>query len=134
MARKTKISRQARLIKVKGGDEVYTRLSKREYELRRETFDDPDYSTAPEHLRNYSYDEWTEWGASGGRPRKWTNDAERKRAERVRKKLIAGQPLTYEERDLLGLIKKRPGAYKSSLGRPMTATERKRRQRVKKQI
>ena len=133
MTRKTKISRQARLIKVKGG-EVYTRLSKREYEMRREAFNDPDLNNLPDRLTNYDYDEWTEWGSQGGRPRKWTNDAERKRAERVRKKLIAGQPLTYEERDLLGLIKKRPGAYKSSLGRPMTATERKRRQRAKKKI
>jgi ribosomal protein S27AE len=28
----------------------------------------------------------SEWGSLGGRPRKWTNEAERKRAERLRKK------------------------------------------------
>ena len=28
----------------------------------------------------------SEWGQSGGRPKKWTNEAERKRAERLRKK------------------------------------------------
>lgn len=28
----------------------------------------------------------SEWGKSGGRPQKWTNEAERKRAERLRKK------------------------------------------------
>lgn len=28
----------------------------------------------------------SEWGKSGGRPKKWTNEAERKRAERLRKK------------------------------------------------
>ena len=131
MARKTKISRQAKLIKVKRG-EVYTRLSKREYETRREAFNDPDLNNLPTRLTNYDYDEWTEWGSRGGRPRKWANEAERKRAERIRKKLIAGQPLTYEERELLGLIKKRPGAYKSELGRPMTSAERKRKQRAKK--
>lgn len=28
----------------------------------------------------------SEWGKSGGRPKKWKNEAERKRAERLRKK------------------------------------------------
>ena len=28
----------------------------------------------------------SEWGSLGGRPKKWTNEAERKRAERLRKK------------------------------------------------
>lgn len=28
----------------------------------------------------------SEWGKTGGRPKKWTNEAERKRAERLRKK------------------------------------------------
>jgi len=56
MARKTKISRQARLIKVKGG-EVYTRLSKREYETRREAFNDPVLNDLPTRLTNHDYDE-----------------------------------------------------------------------------
>jgi hypothetical protein len=67
----------------------------------------------------------------GGRPQKWSSEAERKKYERAKKKLELGQPLTNEERRLLGLIKSRPGAYQSDLGRPMTAAERKRKQRSK---
>ena len=126
MARKPKPSRYARTIRVEG-EEVYTRLSKREYETRRDIFD----GDAPDHLSSFSYDEWTEWGSQGGRPRKWANEAERKRATRAQQKLAQGQPLTYQERELLGLIKKRPGAYKSPLGRPMTPAERKRARRAK---
>lgn len=33
-----------------------------------------------------SSDQLSEWGKSGGRPKKWNNEAERKRAERLRKK------------------------------------------------
>lgn len=70
-ARKPRLSRQARNIKVRGdfpGEplEVYTRLSKREYEARREIFDD----SPPDHLASFYYDEWVEMGARGGRPRK----------------------------------------------------------------
>ena len=59
MARRIKILRQARTITVKGGDEAYTRFSKREYESRREMFDNPaDYGgELPYHLRGYDYDE-----------------------------------------------------------------------------
>jgi hypothetical protein len=129
-ARKPKLTRYARTIQVRGQfpgepDEVYTRYTKREYEKRREWFDDPDFSDNPAHLADYSYDEWTEWGAQGGRPRQWANDAERKRAKRAQQKLNQGQPLTYQEKELLGLIKKRPGAYRSPLGRAMTPAERK---------
>ncbi|CAG8846175.1 5378_t:CDS:1, partial [Racocetra persica] len=57
-------------------------------------------------------------------------EAERKQSQRASQKAAHGQPLTTTEREVLGLIKKRPGAYKSELGRPMTpprtakATER----------
>ena len=70
-------------------------------------------------------------GSQGGRPRKWANDAERKRAERAQEKLAQGKTLTHQEKELLGLIKKRPGAYKSELGRPMTPAERQRARRAK---
>lgn len=96
--------------------------------MRREVFDDPNFNSS-ERLQNFSYDEWTEWGATGGRPQKWNSEAERKRYERAERKLKQGQPLTNEEKRLLGLIKSRPGAYKSELGRPMTSAERKRKQR-----
>ena len=59
MNRRIKVSRYARPIKVRG-EEVYTRYSKREYELRRDMFDDPDFSNSPAHLADYSYDEWVE--------------------------------------------------------------------------
>ncbi|CAH1758455.1 12927_t:CDS:2 [Entrophospora sp. SA101] len=60
--RKPKLSRYARTIQIRGQfpgepEEVYTRLPKREYEQRRELFDDPDYSDNPVHLADYSYDE-----------------------------------------------------------------------------
>ena len=67
----------------------------------------------------------------GGRPRKWTSDAERMRVKRARLKLANGQPLTQEEKELLGLVKKRPGAYKSGLERPMTPAERQRARRAR---
>jgi hypothetical protein len=51
--RKIKIARYARPIKVQGGEEVYTRYSRREYELRRDLF----YEEAPGHLTSLSYDE-----------------------------------------------------------------------------
>jgi hypothetical protein len=51
-----KILRKARIITVKGGDEVYTRFSKKEYENRREAFDDPDFRETPYHLQNHDYD------------------------------------------------------------------------------
>ena len=58
MARKPQLSRYARTIQVQGyykgsPDEVYTRLSKREYEKRREAFDD----SPPDHLAGFDYDE-----------------------------------------------------------------------------
>ncbi|KLL02888.1 MAG: hypothetical protein MRECE_35c027 [Mycoplasmataceae bacterium CE_OT135] len=65
------------------------------------------------------------WGKQGGRPKQWANDAERKRAKRAQQKLSQGQPLTYQEKELLGLMKKRPGAYRTNLGRAMTSAERK---------
>ncbi|CAJ0748222.1 19234_t:CDS:2 [Entrophospora sp. SA101] len=101
--RKPKLSRYARTITIRGGEEVYTRLPKREYEQRRELFDDPDYSNPPTHLADYSYDE----------------------AQRAQQKLAQGLPLTHQEKELLGLIKKRPGAYQTNLGRAMTPAERK---------
>ena len=132
MPRRPKIQRQARTITVQG-DEVYTRLSKREYGRRRERFDDPDWSgyDKPSHLEHYDYDDWVGMGSQGGRPRKWANEAERKKVERAQAKLAQGQPLTRPEKELLGLIKKRPGAYKSELGRPMTPAERQRARRAK---
>ena len=50
--------RYARPITVQG-DEVYTRWSKREYESRREMFDNPaDYGgELPYHLRGHDYDQ-----------------------------------------------------------------------------
>jgi len=107
--RKIKIWRQARYIKVKGGEEVYTRLSKGEYEFRREVFDDPTNFTTLKHLAGYSYDEWTEWGARGGRPQKWNSEAERKKVARIRAKLNLGKILKPQELALLaklGLIPK----------------------------
>ncbi|CAG8649475.1 17464_t:CDS:2 [Cetraspora pellucida] len=97
--KKTKINRQARTIKIKGGDEVYTRFSKREYETRREMFDNPDY-----YVR------------------------------RIHEKFRVGQKITTTERDLLGLIKRRPGAYKYYANRPASATERKRKERARKKL
>ncbi|KLL03189.1 MAG: hypothetical protein MRERV_49c008 [Mycoplasmataceae bacterium RV_VA103A] len=133
--RKPLIRRYAQTIRVKdplgGTEEVYTRLTKKEYVSRRAIFEDPDYRDTPSHLSSYSYDEWVAWGGQGGRPRKWINEAERKRAIRAQQKLNHGQPLTSQERALLGLIKKRPGAYKSGLGRPLTPAERKRAQRAR---
>ena len=52
MPRQPKIHRQARTITIRG-EEVYTRYSKREYEIRRDIFD----SDAPDHLSSFSYDE-----------------------------------------------------------------------------
>ena len=62
MPRKPRTLRQGRFIKVQGGEEVYTRYSKREYETRRDMFDSySEYgSNLPSHLADYSYDEWTE--------------------------------------------------------------------------
>ena len=38
----------------------------------------------------------SEWGKIGGRPKKWTNETERKRAERLRKKQLAqGKQVTF---------------------------------------
>jgi hypothetical protein len=53
------------------------------------------------------------------------------RAKRVQEKLAQGKTLTYQEKELLGLIKKRPGAYQSELGRRMTPAERKRASRAR---
>ena len=72
------------------------------------------------------------WGKQGGRPRKWANEAERKRTQRAQAKLEQGQPLTQPEKELLGLIKRRPGALKHpELGRPLTPAERQRARRAK---
>ncbi len=138
MARKPQLSRYARTITVRGyykgsPDEVYTRLSKREYEKRREAFDD----SPPDHLAGFDYDEWVEMGSQGGRPKKWPSEAQRKQAERAiqtaQEKLTQGKSLTQQEKELLGLIKQRPGAYKSELGRRMTSAERKRASRARLQ-
>jgi len=133
MPRRPKIQRQARSITIQGGEEVYTRLSKREYERRRDWFDDPELSGYDklDHLKYYDYDDWVGMGTQGGRPRKWPDEKTRKRATRAQQKLAQDQPLTHQEKELLGLIKKRPGAYKSTLGRPMTPAERQRAQRAK---
>ncbi|CAG8656898.1 1037_t:CDS:2, partial [Cetraspora pellucida] len=45
-----------------------------------------------------------------------------------------GQKITTTERDLLGLIKRRPGAYKYYANRPASATERKRKERAIKKL
>lgn len=37
-------------------------------------------------LHGYTSKDYKEWGEMGGRPQKWTSEAERKRAERLRKK------------------------------------------------
>jgi len=59
--RKPLIRRYAQTIRVKdplgGTEEVYTRLTKKEYETRRALFEDPDYMDTPSHLSSYSYDE-----------------------------------------------------------------------------
>jgi hypothetical protein len=54
--RRFKTHRQARPIKIQGGEEVYTRLSKREYELRRDHFNAGDYNK-PDHLADYDYND-----------------------------------------------------------------------------
>lgn len=135
LTRKPLVQRYARTIRVKdplgGTEEVNTRLSKREYETRRAIFEGPDAIDTPAHLSSLSYDEWVELGGQGGRPKKWANEAERKRATRAQQKLANGQPLTYQEKELLGLVKKRPGAYKNHLGRPMTPAERQRARRAR---
>jgi len=125
--RKPIIQRHARNITIRDGEEVYTRLSKREYEKRRDIFDEPNLSgyDKPAHLEYYDYDDWVGMGSQGGRPRKWANDSQRKKTERAKRKLDQGQSLTSQEKELLGLIKKRPNSYKSNLGRPMTSAERK---------
>ena len=53
--------------------------------------------------------------------------------KRAQRKLELGKPLSRAEQKLLGLVKSRPGAYRSELGRAMTAAERQRlrRQRIK---
>lgn len=89
MPKKYQPRKYARLLKVKGQfkgepDEVYTRHSKKEFELRREAFGE----NAAEHLQNYDYLEWTEWGNLGGRPRIHANDKERMKAYRRRKAQI----------------------------------------------
>lgn len=56
------------------------------------------------------------------------------RFKRVQQKLATGLPLNREEKELLGLIKKRPGAYQSGLGRPMTPVERQRARRARKKL
>ena len=71
VVRKPKLTRYARTIKIPGEipgqpDEVYTRLPKGEYVVRREIFDD----SPPDHLAGFSYDEWVEMGSQGGRPKK----------------------------------------------------------------
>jgi len=53
------------------------------------------------------------------------------RAKRAQEKLAQGQLLTQQEKELLGLIKQRPGAYQSDLGRPMTPAERQRARRAR---
>jgi len=126
--RKPKTSRQAQTITVQGGEEVYTRYSKREYETRREIFD----QDAPTHLAGFYYDEWVEMGAQGGRPKKWANEAQGKQAQRAQAKLAQGKTLTYEERKLLGLIKPRPGARKYHPNRNASPKERKRAERARK--
>lgn len=69
------------------------------------------------------YLETIEWGQMGGRPKKWDNEAQRKRFERALVKLAKNLSLTGEQ---LALI-----IQHGSLGRPMTATERKRLSRYR---
>lgn len=76
-----------------------------------------------EKTGSLDYLETMEWGKMGGRPKKWTSNTERMRFVRAEQKLAKGIPLSGEE---LALINKH-----SSLGRPMTATERKRLSRYR---
>ena len=44
-------------------------------------------------LWGYSHKDFKEWGKEGGRPRKWTSEAERKREARKKKALLEGRAL-----------------------------------------
>lgn len=87
MPKKNKLLKQAREIKVKGEfkgqpDEVRTRLSKAEFEKRRVNFN----LFQADNLGGYDYLDFVEWGASGGRPKFYQNNADRQKAYRIRKK------------------------------------------------
>lgn len=80
-------------------------------------------------------------GGQNSSRRVWENEAEKQRAKRAKKNWLAGKNLTNEEIRLLikagydpkgnNINSSRLGTYQSELGRPMTATERKRKQRLK---
>ena len=75
-----------------------------------------------------------EWGKMGGRPKKWINESQRKKTRRIQEKFKTGLKLTTAERNLLGLIKCRPGAYKYHTNQPASSTERKRKERAKNKL
>lgn len=70
----------------------------------------------------------------GGRPKKWINESQGKKTRRIQKKFKTGLKLTTAERNLLGLIKRRPGAYKYHANQPASALERKRKERAKNKL
>ena len=97
MPRPIKLLRKAQEIKVKGQfkgepDEVKTRMTKREFEKRRELFNE-------EHLWS-DYLDFVESGGNNdgaGRPKRYDNPAIRQKAYRLRKKLSQGQSLNTKE-------------------------------------
>jgi hypothetical protein len=104
MAKKIKLSRYAREIKVRGQfrgepDEIKTRMSKGTYEKKAELFDDPDFGMSAE-LGGYEYRDFVEWGGQNtgaGRPSIYDNPAIRQKAYRIRKKLKQGKPMNNKD-------------------------------------
>lgn len=116
-----KIKRKARFIKVRRSERdiqefnpaptVLTRFSKKEYELRREYFEEEwgtyDYDPfADKRFGTRNYDDYVSWGALGGRPQKWESDAQRKKYERIYKKIEEGRPLKLEDHEFLKTLGK----------------------------
>ena len=93
MPRKFRLKKYAEEIKVKGGDWVNTRLSKKEFENRREAFNDL-YS---QHYGGHDYLDFVEWGGLGGRPKIYQDEKDKYKAYRIRKKLNQDQPLNIKE-------------------------------------
>lgn len=102
MPRKIKLSRYAREIKVKGTfkgepEEVKTRLSKGEFEKRREYYEDYEEGA---RLGGYEYRDYVEWGGQNegaGRPKIYDDPAVKQKAYRIRKKLAQGKPMNNKD-------------------------------------
>jgi hypothetical protein len=59
---------------------------------------------------SYTRQDYKDWGKEGGRPRKWTNDAERKKWARKQKALEEGRELRGYR---MGRVRKMVGDYKN---------------------